>query len=765
MRDAELGCGGGRGETGVTRCCWGALALVFVAGCHRDSVDAAAYAAYSLSVVSGDLQSAPAGSVLPQAIAVELVDGTRSPVKDAIIVFKVQNPGASGSRMIDTIGVTGPNGVAMATLQLGTVLDTTTVIAYLAPANQRSVLAHAIATAAPLLTAVTPSTFGAGDTITLRGSGLAGVSAAGGIQFGTETVAAIAGATDSLVRAVAPACLAPGSLGVRVAAGTVMSNAEQATYLSRSTPVALAPLSAMTVNSAQLAGCLTLPGNGANYLVVGQFASEGDPLTLIGWQIGTAVAGGASSSASASRLLRASADNRIQRQFESTLRRMERAIAPRARAQAQTITAQRQRSASILEAVTVAQPAPVIGSLRNFKVVASLDGSTFSGLTARLAYAGTHILLYVDTVGQGFSADQYQALAVLFDHDLYPIDIAAFGSESDVDQNGRVIVLFTPKINELISTSDCGFAGYVTGFFFPTDLLLDDPNSNKGEIFYSYIPDSLGAFSCPHTAASVLNVVGGTFLHELEHMIAFNQHVIARGGADEEEWLTEGLGQIAEELGSLYYEARYPAPSGRSTTTQIFPDSAEPFIEPQLLDAYVYLNSTLNHSVTSYNGGGSLEERGATWLFLRWLASQKGDDIFGRLVQTSNTGIANIEAQAGEPFGALFGDFSAALWVDSLPGVPRSSIPSRFQFGSRNLRLLMAREATVETFPNPWPLPLYTLGIGGALSSEMLPGTMVHSSITPPVGASGVSLSFGTSPTVSFPASLGAQVTIFRLPP
>src|ERR1019366_243249 len=58
------------------------------------------------------------------------------------------------------------------------------------------------------------------------------------------------------------------------------------------------------------------------------------------------------------------------------------------------------------------------------------------------------------------------------------------------------------------------------------------------------------------------------------------------------------------------------------------------------LAAYVYLGTTRAHSVTSYTGGGSLEERGATWLFLRRLASQKGEGIFGRLVQTSNTGIA-----------------------------------------------------------------------------------------------------------------------------
>jgi hypothetical protein len=614
------------------------------------------------------------------------------------------------------------------------------------------------APATVVLRSLTPASFGPGDTVSLRGSGLTAVIAGGGaVQFGAATSALIAGASDTLARAVAPPCLPGGATSVRATAGPVTSNSLAGIYLPHNVALALAPYAAVTVSSAQLGTCLTLPGNGATYLVVGQFASVGDPLTAVNWQIATANSGALAGAAS--RATRIANDNPAERAFEATLRGIERTIAPRARAEAAAASGRASFAGAAL-----AQP-PAIGSTRNFRVVAALDGSSFTGATGRLVYAGDHILVYADTIGPGFPDAQFHALGALFDKDLYAIDINAFGSVSDVDQNGRVIAFFTPKINALIPVGQCAFAGYVTGFFYGTDLLLNDPNSNKGEIFYSYVPDSAGTFSCPHTAASVLQVVGGAFLHSLQHMISFNQHVLVRRGAQEEIWLNEGLGQIAEELGSEYYEAKYPAPSGRSTTTQIFPDSAGPFIQPQLLQAYVYLGTTRAHSVTSYNGGGSLEERGATWLFLRWLASQKGEDIFGRLVQTSNTGIANIEAEAGESFGALFGDFSAALVVDSIPGVPRSSVPARYRFGSRNLRLLMAREAVVEELTNPWPLPLYTLGIGGALSSNMIPGTMVHASITPPTGGAGVTLSFTGAQAVPFPAALGAQLTIFRLPP
>ncbi|MFI5244408.1 MAG: hypothetical protein ACHQQR_04225, partial [Gemmatimonadales bacterium] len=296
-----------------------------------------------------------------------------------------------------------------------------------------------------------------------------------------------------------------------------------------------AAYTAVTVSSAQLGTCLTLPGNGATYLVTGQLASVGDPLNVVNWQIGTQTVGGAAP-VSASRLVHPASDNPARRAFEATLRRLERAVAPRARAEAGA------HPGAVPMNFAIA-PAPALGSTRTFKVVGALDGSSFTSATARLVYAGDHVLLYVDTIGPGFSDAQYQSLGALFDRDLYAIDINAFGSVSDVDQNGRIIALFTPKINALVGVPNCAFAGYVTGFFYATDLLVSDPNSNKGEIFYSYVPDSAGVYGCPHDAASVLQIVPGMFLHELQHLISFNQHVLVRGGAEEDVWLNEGLGQ------------------------------------------------------------------------------------------------------------------------------------------------------------------------------------------------------------------------------
>src|SRR5262249_18214392 len=175
-------------------------------------------------------------------------------------------------------------------------------------------------------------------------------------------------------------------------------------------------------------------------------------------------------------------------------------------------------------------------------------------------------------------AGDINALGATFDTDLYPIDTATFGTPSDIDMNGVIFVLLTPKVNAMTPSAQCASEGYVAGFFFGLDLLPAQPNSNDAEIFYSIVPDPGGTFSCSHPTSVVKNLVLATFIHEFQHMISWNQHVIVRGGNNEDTWLNEGLSHIAEEMGSRYYEHKYPPPTGRTDPAQLFPDSSQGFI-------------------------------------------------------------------------------------------------------------------------------------------------------------------------------------------
>lgn len=512
--------------------------------------------------------------------------------------------------------------------------------------------------------------------------------------------------------------------------------------------IALTPLTGTTRGDA----CVTLGGGGATYLVVPQFAMRAMNPARTDFRLG-ALAGGTTVSASEAIVPR---ERGIAARFDARLRGLERGmeVEPSVR----TAIALRERASLDV----VAAPAD---SERTFRVLASLTSSTFTTSTARLRYEGDHVLIYVDVAAPaGFSQSELTAFGELFDDTFYRIDRDAFGAESDVDGNGRVVVLMTHLINQLTPRAECSTLGFVTGYFFGFDLASSSANSNRGEVFYSLVPDAGGAVSCAHSVEQVKRLVPPTFVHEFQHMISFNQHVLVRGGSSEEVWLNEGLSHIAEELASKHYETLYPPPLGRGDPAQLFPDSSQGFITGNLISAYDYLAASTQHSVTTFDEFGSLEERGAAWLFLRWLGDQKGEAIYGRLVQTSATGIANIEAQSGEPFTRLFGDFGISTWTDSLPGQPRAAIPARYRFSSRNLRRLFARLHQTGAVAQEYPIRLTALECGASSNGGMVQGTSSYYRLDTDAGCADAEVQLSARDGRALPASLRAQLSIFRLP-
>jgi hypothetical protein len=530
--------------------------------------------------------------------------------------------------------------------------------------------------------------------------------------------------------------------------------------------------------------CLSIPADGGTYLVVPQFATATAAVNPVDFILGASTVGTALTSVvSASRhalpkMSGATADlGQTQRAFEGMLRKRERAVAAAAR----TSGAAAGPNASVIH--TEAAP-PVLGSSQPFHVLSDFaTGNSYTTDTATLKYIGTHLLIYVSKNApgpadgvHGFTDAQITAFGHTFDLDLYTIDVATFGSPSDIDANGRVIVLLSPIINKLTDASTCTTQGYIAGFFNAVDLLPTQyvGKSNGGEIFYSLVPDASATFSCAHTADAVEQLTPSTFIHEFQHMISFGQHSIIHGGNDEDSWLNEGLSHIAEELGSRYYENRFPPPTGRTDADQAFPDSAQGFITGDLFNSFHYLLSTASDdgtdkaSVSNWGSGdGTLVQRGAAWLFLRWLGDQQDSLVYGRLDQTNLTGVPNVESAAGASFATLFGEFSLALYTDSLPGVSRSSIPSALRFTSRNLRALYGKQhqRNPGTFTQTFPISALALTPGSARTESMYPGTMDFFILAAPSTGADLGISFQPSGSSSaFSSTLGAQVSVFHCP-
>ena len=82
---------------------------------------------------------------------------------------------------------------------------------------------------------------------------------------------------------------------------------------------------------------------------------------------------------------------------------------------------------------------------------------------------------------------------------------------------------------------------------------------------------------------------------------------------------------------------------------------------------------------------GTLQERGAAWLFVRWLADHYAADSNGtsltrQLVGTALLGAANVQAATGTTMSQLVPPWQMANYLDNLPGFtpadPRLAYPS-----------------------------------------------------------------------------------------
>ena len=420
------------------------------------------------------------------------------------------------------------------------------------------------------------------------------------------------------------------------------------------------------------------------------------------------------------------------------------------------------------------QPAPQVGppvynELRTFQVCAEVDCSRFDRVGARAKAINSKVAIFVDTLAPagGLDSVALDSIARMFDQRLYAIDTAAFGRESDIDANTVVMVLMTNTVNKLVTTAECNQSGFVAGFFFGVDIDPDfsnDSRSNKGEVFYSIVADPAGTLSCPHSTAEVQAFVPVTFVHEFQHMISFNQHVLVRGQNGELLWLNEGFSHYAEELGGRSYESNPDARIADCTIGTV----ACRFYAGNLLNGYEYLDSTENHFLLPTEGIGSLAERGAAWLFVRYLVDRYAGgtttsawNTFTRsLVQTSQVGAANIEAATADQFEDIVSRWGLANWVTDLTPHPE------LKYDSWSMHSVYSSLHTQRPglFPNFYPVsPSVSAGRDVALSGTLRSGSPIYHQATQPAGDPGFTLSFTAPSGALISAGLKPRLTVYRL--
>ena len=520
---------------------------------------------------------------------------------------------------------------------------------------------------------------------------------------------------------------------------------------------------------------VTLAGNGASYLVVPQFATDQGANTAVSYTLNSSAATAstsrapidagisASRSSSSASVLPKFRNLTAERAAEGLLRArgIQRGYGSTVRARLQSPTS------GALRAVI---PAPPAGSIRSFRVVSNFTTTAYKSVGGKLAYAGDNILIYIDTLApaNGFTSTQLNDFGKLFDQTLYPIDTTAFGSPVDLDGNGRVVMLMSPVVNGDSPTAQCATQGFVAGFINTEDFNgPSDPNSNQGEVFYTIVPDPSGTASCAHTVADLGADVPATFLHELQHLIFFSQHVIIGGASDGSSALDEGLSIAAEELGSKYYEDKCPPPSCRTSPAQLFPDSSQGFLGSFLYDSYQYALHPDTASITLHQDDqNGFDWRGGNWLLVRWLGDQLGTSVFRKMLKSTSNGAADLEQATGQSFGTLFANFGISLYTDSLPGLPRATAPTANRFSSRNVKALWARLFTTSGGTDiPTATPIQPRSISAdSTARKMTPGSMSFYRLDTSASAATVTIRFSAPGGTALAAALKPQLAIFRLP-
>ena len=512
-----------------------------------------------------------------------------------------------------------------------------------------------------------------------------------------------------------------------------------------------------SIDPASDGGCVAFPANAsavdsAEYLLVPQSAAPSfgavAPFTL------RAVTLGAAPMRLAQTLAQPAGPPTPAVQFDGMLRRLGREHAARAGAAAS-------RPLPGAARLHPAAAPPALGSLRQFTVCANAAScglaADFKTVGARVRAVGAHVAIYIDTLAPtpGLDSADVDTLRQVFDTLLYPLDSANFGPVSDLDANGVVIALMTPVVNALTTKADCSTLGYIAGFFFPVDLDPTAPafQTNRGEIFYSIVPDPNATVSCTHTSAAVKTGTPGTFAHEFQHMINFAQHtLIQRGTVSEEGWLDEGLSLYAEELTAR----RYLQAGDTATFSRLAINAVS--------DAYQYLSATGASPLLIEFDQGTLAERGASWLFARYLVDQYGATVAGKLDQSTLAGAANVAAQTGHRFDSTLTRWALANWVSDLPGFATPVELSYTSWHFRTRTFLSLHQQDPVDFPSPYPLvPTASGGSAVSLSGTLRAGSGMYARALQAPGAPAFSLLFNGGGSAALPPQVVPRLSVIRI--
>ena len=316
-------------------------------------------------------------------------------------------------------------------------------------------------------------------------------------------------------------------------------------------------------------------------------------------------------------------------------------------------------------------------------------------ITARVAYVGPKTIVLEDNASPlaGKIDEDMIALAQEFENVSFPL-LLNFGNplafDDSTDKNGRIIMLFTPKVN----SAGTGILGFVQlcDLFDPAQS-ANINGSNKAEIFYARaVTDTSPTSTSLDGRPQWKRQMPATLIHEAKHITANAERFAdPRPAVNEEVWLEEATAQVASELyGRAIHGNGWRTNSTYAGTLdcEVRPGTpacgAGNFV---MGNHFIYLADFLQkiEQKTILSGTDDNDIYGSSWMFVRWLTDTyatgtEGDFLRSIVKAVTTKGVANVTTPSGKTWPELLSQFTLMLATDDAAGVP---LP--YQEGSWNL--------------------------------------------------------------------------------
>jgi hypothetical protein len=309
-----------------------------------------------------------------------------------------------------------------------------------------------------------------------------------------------------------------------------------------------------------------------------------------------------------------------------------------------------------LEAPAPAEP-PQQVARSSFCVVRGLDFSRHVRKPATLALTTAHASIYLDDDDLGeYEGPALQPLAQAFEDRVWPAITSAFGAPTDVDGDGKLLVLITHELGALLN------GGWLIGYFGNADLVRardDSPQctaggSNHAEIVYLNDPRN-GAVNGYAASDLFATIYPAAVAHELQHLLNFAHRCVQRScDGPEQTWINEALSKVAEDLAGYGWNGA----GGRAEGAAYLGHPGG------------QLRGYDGRSLTRWEGDPIGNYQGAH-SFLRLFTDRTGPDLPGRIARGPG-GIDGLESALRIPLPMAMAQWASALLLSNEQGSPYS---------------------------------------------------------------------------------------------